>query len=193
MDGIFNRSDGLIWLSLAVFILLVPIPVIERLFSKNNHSSNRSGEKNCEAPEEDDELDYSNKSVLIKNKGYIIDIFFLLFLTLLLIPVSVSDLAARIILDSHPISFIIGPALYFFTDGLVPGLDYHSHYSIGQGFIFSFMLGDNYIIAMENYVWMMVFTTWAFFGSSYLIISRFLESRKWAIGTCVVQYDLAFL
>ena len=52
-------------------------------------------------------------------------------MTLILDPVFIRGRGGKIGLNHHPVSFVIGPALYFLGNGLLPGLDYYTQYSIG--------------------------------------------------------------
>lgn len=116
-------------------------------------------------------------------------IFGLLALTIA--PTSFQAVAARIGMDMHVVSFLIGPSLYFRGHGLLPGVDYYAQYGIGLGWIFSFLIGKTAEDTMITYVTLMVVALWLFF--SHLIWLLNWLYRSWLAATIVVLLILALL
>jgi hypothetical protein len=93
----------------------------------------------------------------------------------------------------HPVSFIIGPALYTrFGHNLVPGLDYFTQYSVGLPYIFSYFLGQTGPETVFNYIIFFVTVMWLFCISSYCLLFYIFKSRFWALGITLVTVILQF-
>jgi len=92
--------------------------------------------------------------------------FFLLLLvmSLILIPSSFEAVAAKIGLNFHPVSYVLGPALYFLGQGLLPGIDYYTQYSIGMPWLFHFVMGHSAERAVVNYTVIVILATWLFYA-----------------------------
>jgi hypothetical protein len=105
--------------------------------------------------------------------------YFLLLglLTLILIPSSFEAVASRIGLNFHAVSFVIGPALYFLGDGLLPGKDYYSQYSIGFPWLFHFVMGHSAEQAILRCVIIVISATWLFYAHLIFLL-RWLY-RSW--------------
>lgn len=113
-------------------------------------------------------------------------------LALMLLPQSVNEIAARIGYEMHVVSFIIGPAIYSFGDGLLPGVDYYSQYSVGLPYLFSWLLGANADAAIIHYVELTIASMLLFYlGLTYLLKWLFL-SWRWALGTSITVLVLQF-
>ncbi len=107
----------------------------------------------------------------------------LLFASLLL-PYSFEAVAAKVGYEPHLVSFLIGPALYAFGDGLVPGLDYFTQYSVGLGWVFSFFLASTATLTLINYVGFIAVSMLLFYvGSFYLLQCRRTSTRCFWTGT----------
>ena len=110
----------------------------------------------------------------------------------LLLPYSLEAVAAEIGYESHLVSFLIGPALYTFGDGLVPGLDYFSQYSVGLGYVFSFFLAPTAKLTLINYVGFIVGSMLLFYIGSCYFLRWFYGSWLWAIGVTLTIMLLQF-
>jgi hypothetical protein len=88
--------------------------------------------------------------------------------------------------DYHRVSFCIAPALYKYGPGLVPAIDIFSQYGAGQGFFFSFFLGDTAASTLRNYHLLFLSVCLGFFVSAYHFLTRLLRSRAWAFGVCTL-------
>ena len=111
-------------------------------------------------------------------------------LTLVLVPSSFEAVAARIGLNIHPVSFLIGPALYSSGNGLLPGLDYYTQYSIGIPWLFHFVMGRSAEHAVLAYVVIVIVATWLFYAH-LLFLLQWLY-RSW-IAAAIVAFIPLFL
>ncbi len=100
-------------------------------------------------------------------------LFFSLLITLIVLPKSFTEVAAKIGMEFHVASTIIGPALYFYNKNLLPGIDYYTQYSIGQPWVFYHILGTSAEASMRNYTMLAIITTWVFF-IQFLYLMRWL-------------------
>jgi|ERR1700674_80676 hypothetical protein len=121
--------------------------------------------------------------------------FLLLILTLVLIPSSFETVAAKIGQDGekamHVVSFLLGPALYFFGEGLLPGVDYFTQYGIGMGWLFSLILGHSVEQALTTYVILVIVATWLFYAH-LLYLLRWLY-QSWITASTVGFLSLILL
>lgn len=115
----------------------------------------------------------------------------LLILTVVLIPRSFTEVAARIGMEVHVAGTLIGPALYFLKGNLLPGIDYYTQYSIGQPWLFSHILGNSAEVAIRHYTILVIITTWLFF-SQILLLMRWLY-QSWVAATIVTFTFLIML
>jgi hypothetical protein len=99
-----------------------------------------------------------------------------------LFPDSATSMAARIGAEQHIASYVIGPALYRFHASLVPGIDYHSHYSVLTGPVFFNFLTTSFLDTVENYVWLLTSVVFVFYVTAFAICVWLLRSVTWAIG-----------
>ncbi len=106
-------------------------------------------------------------------------------MTLVLVPSSFEQVAARIGLNIHPVSFLIGPALYSLGNGLLPGLDYYTQYSIGVPWLFHFIMGQSAQHAVLAYVVIVIVATWLFYAHLIFILQWLY--RSW-IAAAVVAF-----
>jgi hypothetical protein len=86
----------------------------------------------------------------------------------------------------HRVSFCIGPALYKYGHGLLPGVDLFSQYGAGQGFFFAFFLGDTARETVDNFYVLYLSVTLAFFLLAYHFLAILLNSRGWAFSVCLL-------
>ncbi len=112
-------------------------------------------------------------------------------LALMIVPTSFQTVAARIGMEMHVVSFLIGPSLYFLGHGLLPGVDYYAQYGIGLGWIFSFLIGRTAEDTIVNYVVLIVAALWLFF--SHLVWLLNWLYRSWLAAAVVVLLILVLL
>lgn len=119
----------------------------------------------------------------------------LLALTVVLVPSSVASVAAAIASTGetamHVVSFLIGPALYFSGTNLLPGRDYFSQYSIGLGWVFSWLLGDSPGQAMTHYVAFLLVGMWLFYAHLTQLLHWLY--RSWIAAAAVSFLSLILL
>src|SRR5262249_16766729 len=82
--------------------------------------------------------------------------------------------------------FCIGPALYKYGHGLLPGVDLFSQYGAGQGFFFAFFLGDTARETVDNFYVLYLSVTLAFFLFAYHFLAILLNSRGGALSVCLL-------
>ena len=107
-------------------------------------------------------------------------------MTLVLVPSSFEAVAARIGLNIHPVSFLIGPALYSLGNGLLPGLDYYTQYSIGVPWLFHFVMGQSAEHAVLVYVTIVIVATWLFYAHLILLL-------QWLYRSWIAAATVAFI
>src|SRR5580704_2400578 len=112
----------------------------------------------------------------------------LAIMTLLLIPSSFTAVAAKIGLNHHPVAFVIGPALYFLGNGLLPGVDYYTQYSIGYPWLFHFVMGQSGGSAILASVTVEILATWLFYA--HLIYLLHWLYRSWTVAAIVALIPL---
>ena len=113
-------------------------------------------------------------------------------LALVLVPSSFQAVAARIGMEMHVVSFLVGPSLYFLGHGLLPGIDYFAQYGIGLGWIFSFLIGKTAESTIINYVVLMVVVLWLFFAHLVWILQWLYRSWFAAAVVCLLVLALLF-
>jgi hypothetical protein len=107
-------------------------------------------------------------------------------MTLVLIPSSFAAVAARISLNVHPVIFVFGPALYFLGNGLLPGTDYYSLYSIGFPWLFHFVMGDSSGQALVSYVIIVIVASWLFYA-------HLVHLLQWLYRSWIAAATVAFI
>lgn len=127
-----------------------------------------------------------------ENPRPIVCLLFFGLLTLALVPSSFQAVAARIGVEMHVVSFLIGPSLYFLGHGLLPGVDYYAQYGIGLGWIFSFLIGKTAESTITNYVILMVVALWLFFAHLVWILQWLYRSWFAAAVVCLLVLALLF-
>ena len=85
-------------------------------------------------------------------------------------------------------SFVIGPALYFLGDGLLPGTDYYTQYSIGYPWLFHFVMGQSADHAILVGVIVIIVATWLFYA--HLIYLLYWLYRSWTAAAIVAFIPL---
>jgi hypothetical protein len=112
----------------------------------------------------------------------------LAIMSLLSIPSSFAAVAAKVGLNAHPVSFVIGPALYFLGNGLLPGTDYYTQYSIGYPWLFHFVMGQSAGHAILVGVTVIIVATWLFYA--HLIYLLHWLYRSWTAAAIVALIPL---
>lgn len=115
----------------------------------------------------------------------------LLLISCLILPSSVESIAAQIGMEMHVASFMIGPALYFLHPNLLPGIDYFTQYSLGMGYVFSFLLGHSAEQTMVRYVWFVLAVLWLFYAQMAYVLLRLY--RSWWVAAIVTLLSLVLL
>ena len=103
----------------------------------------------------------------------------------LLVPTNAAAVASRIGVEMHMCSFMIGPALYEFVRGLIPGIDYYSEYSIGTPWLFHYFLDPSFEQTMINAVWFEVAEIAFFEITVFLFVWWLLRNWGWALALTV--------
>ncbi|MCK1717897.1 hypothetical protein [Bradyrhizobium sp. 141] len=122
----------------------------------------------------------------------LIDLLPVAFLALLLIPSDLERVTSVVREESHKVSYFIGPALYGYTPGLIPGLDYHSHYGPALGWFFHLIMGDGWKSAAMRAVGLNIAITLAVYIQAYLLLTYLVRSRLVAISIVTALAVLAF-
>jgi hypothetical protein len=134
---------------------------------------------------------FSSASIEVKLRPIVCLLIFGL-LALVLVPSSFQAVAARIGMEMHVVSFLVGPSLYFMGHGLLPGVDYYAQYGVGLGWIFSFLIGKTAESTITNYVVLMVVALWLFFAHLVWILNWLYRSWFAAAVVCLLVLALLF-
>ncbi|TWB01413.1 hypothetical protein [Bradyrhizobium stylosanthis] len=121
-----------------------------------------------------------------------VDLLAVAFLVLLLIPSDLERVTSVVRDESHKVSYFIGPALYNYAHGLVPGLDYHSHYGPALGWFFHLIMGSGWKSAAMRAVGLNIAITLATYIQAYFLLTYLIRSRLAAIGVVTALAVLAF-
>jgi hypothetical protein len=111
-------------------------------------------------------------------------------LTLVLVPSSFAAVALKIGPNPHAVIFLIGPALYALGNGLLPGTDYFSLYSVGLPWLFHFVMGQSGGQAVLSYVIIVIAASWLFYA--HLIHLLHWLYRSW-LAAAVAAFIPLFL
>lgn len=114
-------------------------------------------------------------------------------LTLILIPSSFEAVAARIGLNAHAAVFVFGPALYSLGDGLLPGRDYYSLYSIGLPWLFHLVMGQSAQHAVLSYTVIVITATWLFYAHLIHLLQWLYRSWTAAAVAALTPLMLGFV
>ncbi len=120
------------------------------------------------------------------------DLLVIVFLGLLLIPSDLESVTAAVRDESHKVSYFVGPALYGYAPGLVPGLDFHSHYGPALGWFFHLIMGDGWKSAAMRAVGLNIAITLATYVQAYFLLNYLIRSRLAAITIIAALAVLAF-
>lgn len=113
-------------------------------------------------------------------------------IVLVVIPYSFTELALRVGMEMHVVSFMIGPALYFLGNHLLPGLDYFTQYSLGMGWLFSFFLGQSAEQTILNYTYFVIAMIGLFYLQLLVALLWLYRSRVTALMVTLVSLILLF-
>jgi len=110
----------------------------------------------------------------------------------LFIPVSIDHLVNGAGANLHVVSYFIGPSLYEKFANVVPGVDYHTHYSQLAGYLFKFLVADTVLDTYRNYVWMMLVVVLLYYVSAFLFSAYALRDIRYAIVVTMLAFILNF-
>ncbi len=113
-------------------------------------------------------------------------------ITLIIAPSSIQAIAAKIGMEMHVVSFVIGPALYFFGSHLVPYLDYFTQYSIGMGYVFSYFMGNTAETTIIHYTVFVLVALWLFYIQLTYVLAWLYRSWFAASVTAILSLILLF-
>jgi hypothetical protein len=102
-------------------------------------------------------------------------------LALLLLPADLEVVASNSGAEGHKVSYFIGPALYGYESGLVPGLDFHTHYGPLLGPVFHALMGSTWKSASMNAVGLNIVLTFVFYTQAYFLLRYLTGSQGLAI------------
>jgi len=117
---------------------------------------------------------------------------FLGVLFLILCPGPLEAVAARIGFEMHVVSFLIGPALYAFGDNLVPGIDYFTQYSVGQPYLFSFLLAPSAAGTMIRYAGWIIAAMFLFYAGMFYFLWWLYRNWRWAAAVTLLVLISSF-
>lgn len=85
--------------------------------------------------------------------------------------------------ELHVASYIVGPALYYRAPGVVPGLDFESHYGVGHAYVFSFVMGSGGLEkTLERFVLFVLVACILFYLSAFWVLTDWLRSVPGALA-----------
>jgi hypothetical protein len=120
------------------------------------------------------------------------DLLPVVFLAVLLIPSNLELVTSGPLNESHKVSYFIGPALYQDAPGLVPGLDYHSHYGPALGWFFHLIMGDGWKSAAMRAVGLNIAISVAVYMQAYFLLTYLIRSRLASISIICALAILTF-
>ena len=92
-------------------------------------------------------------------------------------PYHVPTVASECNTELHVASYLLGPSLYYRAPGVVPGLDFESHYGIGHTYAFSFALGSRGLQkTLERYVVFLLVISVLYYLSAMLVLTDWLRN-----------------
>jgi len=105
-------------------------------------------------------------------------------------PHHIRTVASECNTELHVASYIVGPALYYRAPGVVPALDFESHYGIGHAYTFSLVMGSGGLSkTLERYVLFVLVISILYFLSALLVLTDWFQSA-WA--ACLVTLLVVF-
>ncbi len=106
-----------------------------------------------------------------------VDAVLIAALLALILPADVRGLATRAMAGNHPVSYLTGPALYHFANGMVPGRDFLAFYGYGPPYLLSRFLTADVNALYELYIRLIAASLVIFHLSSYWVLRDFFQSR----------------
>jgi hypothetical protein len=106
-----------------------------------------------------------------------IDAALIAALLALTLPLSVQRLASQAASNPHVVSFLVGPALYQFSNGLVPGRDFLSFYGYGPSHLFGMLLSPDLNVLYLRYVGFVATCIAIYHLSAYWVLRDFFQSK----------------
>jgi hypothetical protein len=113
-------------------------------------------------------------------------------------PHDVPTVASECNKELHVASYIVGPAMYYRAPGIIPGLDFESHYGIGHAYAFSFVMGSGGLEkTLERYVLFVLVVCILYYLSAFLVLADWLRSVGAALAVtlllvCVSSEGLSY-
>lgn len=104
-------------------------------------------------------------------------------------PYHIPTVASECNTELHVASYVVGPSLYYRAPGVVPGLDFESHYGIGHAYAFSFAVGSGGLQrTLERYVVYLLIITVLYFISAQLVLTDWVQNpwTAWVITAAMV-------
>lgn len=115
-----------------------------------------------------------------------IDAALIAALVALIVPADVQDMATRALIGNHPVSYLTGPALYHFAEGMVPGRDFLAFYGYGPPYLLSRFLTTDVNALYRSYIWLIAASLVVFHLSAYWVLRDFFQSRAMPFVLTVV-------
>jgi hypothetical protein len=110
-----------------------------------------------------------------------------------LAPHDVGSVASECNTELHVASYIIGPALYYHAPGIVPALDFESHYGIGHAYTFSLVMGSHGLqTALERYVVFLLAVTILFYLSALWVLTDWLRNSWVAFAVTLAMVAVSY-
>lgn len=115
-----------------------------------------------------------------------IDAALIATLLVLILPANVQSLATRAMDGNHPVSYLIGPALYHFANGMVPGHDFLAFYGYGPSYLLSKFLTTDVNAFYGVYIRLIAASLVVFHLSAYWVLRDFFQNRAMPFVLAVV-------
>ena len=94
--------------------------------------------------------------------------------------------------EPHVASYIVAPALYFRAPGVVPGLDFESHYGVGHAYVFSLVMGRGGLQeTLERYVLFVLIVCILYYLCAFLVLTDWFRSVGAALAGTLLLLFLA--
>ena len=104
-------------------------------------------------------------------------------------PHHVATVASECNKELHVASYIVGPALYYRAPGVVPGLDFESHYGVGHAYTFSLVMGNRGLEkTLERFVLFVMVACILFYLSAFLVLTDWLQNIGAALAGTLLLF-----